>query len=197
MANANLQLKNYSRSEKQFLQALELSKANQFNEETFTICIGLSELYLAQSNLKLAEAYALEALGLADKSGSLEYIADANKALYLITKKASRFSESIAYMEVYQLYRDSLQTIDKVEIIADLETKYQTAQKEQEIATQKLEITAKESAIKSQRFQIYGLISGLVILLLAGFIFYNQYKNQQKQKLQAASCHFARKRTWL
>lgn len=186
IANANFELKNYTLSEEQFLEALELSKANQFEEETFTISLGLSKLYLEQSKLKLAENYAKEAHALANKTGSLEDMADVNKLSYLIAKKAQRFSESINYLEAYQLYSDSLEGIEKVQVIADLETKYQTAKKEQEIVNQQLDIASKASAIKTQRLQIFTLIGGLVILILFLLIFYTQFRSKQQQKLQQA-----------
>ncbi len=186
LAKSNFHLKNYSLSEKQFLEAFELSLANQLEEETFTISLGLSNLYLAQAKLQLAKEYAQKAFVLARKTGSLEDLAEVNKMLYRITKNAQRYAESMAYLEASQQYHDSVQGIQKVQVIADLETKYQTAKKEQEIAHQKLDIAAKESAIKSQRMQIFGLISSLFILSLFAFIFYNQYRNKQKQKMQKA-----------
>lgn len=186
LAKANFHLRNYSLAEKQFLEALQLSIANQFEEETFTISLGLSELYLEKNNLPLAQEYAHKAYMLTQTTGSIEDLADVNKALYLITKKTHNYTESMAYLEAYQVYHDSVQGIEKMKVIADLETKYQTVKKEQKIALQKLDIAAKESSIKSQKLQISILIGSLIILSLFGFMYYNHYRNKQKQKLQQA-----------
>jgi len=159
--------------------------------------VTIAEMYQQRALYKKAIATYEKTLELSNDIGFVDltrYVYSMLEQCYL---KIADYKKAYHNQKMSQLLSDSLLNESKVEAITELQVKYETTQKEQEIATQKLEITAKESAIKSQRFQIYGLISGLVILLLAGFIFYNQYKNQQKQKLQAASCHFARKRTWL
>ena len=87
---------------------------------------------------------------------------------------------------LYKQLSDSIRNESNTKNFNDILTRYQTAEKEQEIANQQLELSEKESEIQAKRIQIGGLIGGLVILILFGFIFYNQYQAKQNQKLQAA-----------
>ena len=90
------------------------------------------------------------------------------------------------YQNEARALADSLFNDRKIKTVAELQTKYETAEKEQEIVNQQLELSEKESEIQAKRIQIGGLIGGLVILILFGFIFYNQYQAKQNQKLQVA-----------
>ena len=152
----------------------------------------------AQSMTNLAELYIklgnqTEALKLLEESEDLAFEADSKREIYLVELNYARFLESIGdyqaaleKLKVAEAYEDSVINLESRTKVLELETKYATAQKEQQIANQKLQLSEKEASLRTQQLQIAGLIGGLVILILFGLVFYNQYRAKQNQKLQAA-----------
>lgn len=146
---------------------------------------------LAEFHIKMGKQKA--ALELLEESEKLAYEADSKREIYLVELNYARFLESIGNYQmalekfkVAEDYEDSMINLESRAKVLELETKYQTAEKEQEIANQKLELSEKEASLRIQQLQIAGLIGGLVILILFGLVFYNQYRAKQNQKLQAA-----------
>ena len=146
---------------------------------------------LAELHIKMGKQKA--ALELLEESEKLAYEADSKREIYLVELNYARFLESIGNYQmalekfkVAEDYEDSMINLESRAKVLELETKYQTAEKEQEIANQKLELSEKEASLRIQQLQIAGLIGGLVILILFGLVFYNQYRAKQNQKLQAA-----------
>ena len=81
---------------------------------------------------------------------------------------------------------DSIFNEQKSKAVLELETKYETAKKEQLLAEQELSLANKETELKAKQSQVIGLVGGIIILVLFGLIFYNAYKNRQDQKMQLA-----------
>ncbi|MEQ9205221.1 MAG: tetratricopeptide repeat protein [Cyclobacteriaceae bacterium] len=179
-----------SEDEKEFLQtSLRSKKYFELRNNPFELSQIYNNIARGYSLFNRSDSalfYSNKALNLAEESKNNERLMQTFKIRKEVMASLNRLNEAYAASLKYDIYKDSVLSAEKQKGIDELQTKYETAQKEQEIANQKLEITSKESSIKSQRFQIYGLLSGLLIVLLAGFIFYNQYKNKQQQKLQAA-----------
>ncbi|MEQ8237806.1 MAG: sensor histidine kinase [Cyclobacteriaceae bacterium] len=142
--------------------------------------------YINLNRYSLAIKYLDEALRLSNKIGEKRVRQTIHSSLAKAYFNSNKFREAYLHADSSQVLEDTLRGSEIQEQLSELNVKYETAQKEQEITEQKLEIAEQETTIQWKRFQVYGLIGGLVIVLLAGFIFYNQYKNKQQRKLQAA-----------
>ncbi|MFY0605705.1 MAG: sensor histidine kinase [Cyclobacteriaceae bacterium] len=186
LAQAYAGLGAYDLAEKLFAEGLQIATSNKMEEESFTLCIGMARVLLTQEKMEEAIDYGSRCLQKAQQTQSLEDLADANQFMYLTLKKAGSTDQALQYLETFRTYKDSLDNTEKVEAIAEIETKYQTAQKEQEIANQKLELAIKESELGAKRIQIIGLVAGMIIIMLSALMYYNHHKAKQRQILQAA-----------
>lgn len=127
-----------------------------------------------------------EALALAEKYDDKPFMKDFCESLSEVYARMNDFDNAYKYYTRFDLLNDSIRSEENRKTVNDLLIKYQTAQKEQEIANQKLEIATKESELSFKRFQIIGLVAGIAILILFGLVFYNQYKSKQERQFQAA-----------
>ncbi|WP_124980192.1 ATP-binding protein [Nonlabens xiamenensis] len=156
----------------------------------------------ANSLVTLAEMYQLD--GQYDKG-----IATVERAITLMdTTEYKRMSEietiyarllaldqnhrgsAAAYARALRL-RDSYEETARTAQAQEYYEKYQTAQKEQEIAEQRAELAEKELAITERNRYISLLIAAAIFIILLGFFFYRQQRirniqRQQKNELQLA-----------
>ncbi len=114
------------------------------------------------------------------------YMLEGWKYELAVLEQENDYRRTLETFKKYQQTKDSINLEAQKKNIAELETKYQTELKERQIVEKNLEIASQEASIQSQRNQIISLISGLIIVLLFGSIFYIQFRNKQKAKLQSA-----------
>jgi len=86
------------------------------------------------------------------------------------------------YLNKWQVLRDSLFSIKNQEIITELQTKYETEKKVQEIITLKNESKIKQLELKKQEnIRNYTILISLIIIIFSTVYFYN--KKQKNEKL--------------
>jgi signal transduction histidine kinase len=85
----------------------------------------------------------------------------------------------------YTLYKDSVESDKNKNLIANLDIKYQTAQKEKIIAQKNLDVARKEVQLqKSRQMSVYSIGSAIVALMVAFLVFFyfrSKRKLDQKQ----------------
>ncbi len=96
--------------------------------------------------------------------------------LYKDAVKKKQFKKALDYYEQYQKASDSLGNQIMAEKIVELETKYQTQKKEQQIALQKTTIVNKNTTI--------ALLASLFIGLFLTVVVYVTHQKQKKLKLE-------------
>lgn len=98
------------------------------------------------------------------------------------------FKDAYNYQVKYAAFKDSFYSKQNTRTIAEVESRFQWAQKERALSEKQLQLTQKDLALeKSNRNVLYAL-SGVVILLLVATMFYFQGRNRKRAfafKLQA------------
>ncbi len=122
-----------------------------------------------------AKNYIEKATMLAVADNNTELLSKIHETAYTIFKTTHDYEQSLYHLERYYAYKDSVNNIETQHAITDVETKYQTAEKEQRILQLKVE---KEH----QRVLWLSIVVGLVIVILVSFILFSGYRNAQKIK---------------
>jgi len=89
------------------------------------------------------------------------------------------------YHEKFAAYRDSVFNESKAEAIADMQTKYETEKKENEIKLLNKDQELSAAKIRRQETLRNSLIGGSVLIIIIGLLLFNRYRFTQKQKHQA------------
>lgn len=156
--------------------------------------ISISKLVLASAQLNLknkqeAVRLAKEAYHSGKETGAIQIVRDASSFLSKVYSDEKDFKNAYFYIQEYLSAKDSLLDEEKNKAIAELNAKYETNKKEQEIINLKkneqikeLELAQKESEIKAKRNQQYALIMGICMLIFFSVFIYNRFKLSQKQK---------------
>lgn len=91
------------------------------------------------------------------------------------------------YMDQFSTIKDSLLSLENIELIKKLNTKYETEKKDLQIKNQSLEISAqeKENAAKN-RVLLIGTI-GLIVVVIFAFVAFRNFKKTQRANLIISS----------
>lgn len=141
------------------------------------------EAYCLQQEWKKAIAITEPALA---KINSLKitHLADhAHKTLADAYEALGQYKKANEHRKLYSLLRDSLQLVQKLEMIYDMEVKYRLSDKDKQLAQQELAIERNESRIKSKNFWIIAISAGFLLISLISILLY--WNNFHKQTLQA------------
>lgn len=97
-------------------------------------------------------------------------------------EKTGQYKDALYHKNLYLTLHDSLLRKDRLDMINQLEIRYQIAEKDKEITRQKLTAVEAENKIKSKNFL---LASSFFAILLLSIIFVSWlYNSRNKQKLQ-------------
>lgn len=101
-----------------------------------------------------------------------------------VYQKQGNFEKAFEDLRLLQQVKDSVFRVQRDKSTQEMETKYQTAKKEKEIAIQKQNLLDRELQLKNRNLYIIVISSILVILVILSFGFYKrqQFKRSQLQR---------------
>ncbi len=166
--------------------ALQLYQRYDNQKEGSLVYRRLAECYQQQNDLATALTKADSALLLAQAANTFDEIAEAAWVLSQIEHALGRDAAAYQHLALYTAYYDSVMQRDNLATINELETKYQTEQKEKDLAEQALLLAKSENDLRTQQLQIGGLAALVIILVLFGLLYYRHIRNRQQSQLQAA-----------
>ena len=169
-----------------FQLAIKLSQKYGNLKEQALIQYRLSQAYNQTGNSSKALEFGRNSLLNAQKAESLEDIRNAHAAMADAANSLGNYKMAFDNQRLYKQYSDSVFNLEKAQAVAEIDTKFKTAEKEKTIAEQKLTLAEQEVDIKEQQANIAWLGGGILVLVLGGIIFYVQNKAQQKAQLQEA-----------
>jgi adenylate cyclase len=135
-----------------------------------------SALEYFSKSLKFAE----ESQSPDDRKNAYKGIADANEGL-------GRFQDAYKYYKQYSECKDSLFNIETEKEISSIQNKFEIEKYENDISLQKSEIEKQDIRIEKQQFQLFGLITGVILLLSLSIAVYTGYKRKKKDNIVISS----------
>lgn len=152
----------------------------------------MSYLYLEMGKLKLASQFGEDGIKLSKEIGELETRKKIYEQLVLIYTKDEATEKLNHTYKNYIALRDELDSLGKDKEIFELEAKYQTEKKEQEIA---LLTTQNQLARQEKQNQLYLLLGIVLIVVIVAVFFFILYRNRQKtanklKELDKMKSHF-------
>jgi len=144
--------------------------------------IMMGEAYVLQKEYDKAIAVTLPALAEAEKLEIITTTDNAHKNLADAYEALGQYQKAAEQRKLYSDVRDSITKAEKLEVIYDLEMKYQITEKNKEIAQKELAIAQNESRLKTKNIWIVGITASLVLLTLLSLLVYRN--NIHKQKIQ-------------
>lgn len=167
----------FEKAEVLYNESLELAKSINSFDGIVNISESLGEVKVRQGKKEEALKSYLFALEYTQKNNNTFMELDLLKKLSELNSSIGKYKESEVLLNRYITLNDSLNLIEKNKFAKDLETRYQTAKKEQEIILLNSQNDLVAQQKKSQR-NLFLVLLGLVsVVALSLFML---YKNRQK-----------------
>ena len=100
---------------------------------------------------------------------------------------AKEYKKSLKYFQKYSNLRDSIINGEKLKLLTEVETKFETEKKEQQILLQETKISEQKAKVKKKNIQIVAFIAVSFLLLLLVFAAYRSYKNKKRANVILAN----------
>ena len=167
-----------------FTDFLALSRNTSYREGEAHALIGLGDIASMREQPGKARKYYMQSLALADSIHLAQVRKTAHSSLSELAESTGDLRDALYHYRMYTRIKDSLFTADRTRTISEMQTKYETRQKQQENDLLKAENDLKDRRIKA----LYTVIGGFMILLAAIAAFIWQYRRiSQARKLLAES----------
>lgn len=171
-----LQMENPARAAPYINRSLNIAAAYNMREATVRGQLDLAKVYLLQQNYQQA----LTAVEKAERGASdlelPELLVNAYETRYTIYNNQDDYRQALHYYRLKTQLKDSLFTVAQSRAISELEMKYQTAQKEKDIALLNAQNLLQKKIVGQQSISIIALIFGALFLSVLLFLAYRNYR---------------------
>ncbi len=178
----------YTRALEFLNETLEFSRKHQQYSNIAATSLSLALCYSGMGNYDSAIALNSEAIRIYEGQQNYQVLKEAylNQSRFL--EKMGNFREANTHLKLHYMVLDTIFSKEKVQLIEDLQTKYETEKKESEIASLSQQAAIQELKI-AQRNQtiVIGLVGFVLILIVAYFIY--RERSIKKDRIQTELEH--------
>ena len=169
---------------KHLQQALALQREVADKEGISFALQSMAEAYFTSGNINSSLTYYKQMLELAEEVKNQQGLSDAYLGLTKVYERKKSYALALEAHKSYMATKDSLLNATSKKQLSELQTKYDTEKKEQQIQSLNQENTIQKLSISKRNITI-GSIAGLFVISIAfAALFYNRYKMKQEAKLQ-------------
>ena len=121
-------------------------------------------------------------LNIAKEIGALYLERAAYGNLFTAYDSLRNYKKAYYFHKLYKQANDSLFNEEKNEKLTEMETRYQSEKKEQQLKLKDTQIAKQNAEIRQKNTQLIAFIGGFVLLLVLALIIFRSYRQQKKQK---------------
>lgn len=164
----HMQQEHYELAVDYLMEALEINNSRD-QELSSIIHENLAKLYISSEEYDSAITHAKQTLSLSEDFGTQLGVKIGHELMADVYQKMGDFEKALVSQQNLMAVKDNILNAEKARQINELQTKYETAQKEKEIAL--LEQEKQRQAILRNVF-----LAGLILVGTIGFLVYNRQK---------------------
>lgn len=187
LGEVDLLREDYRSARSYFNKSLTLKQAAQDYTGQVVTLKNLGKLELLTGNFRQAEGFLNQGKILATQTNSLEYLRDILFLLADVYSKTGQFKNAFDHNQQLIAVKDSLLNKEKAIIISELQTRFETEKKEQQLLLMQQENQLQEANLKQQNAVIalllIGILLGLVILVLVWINARNTRQSKQRVEM--------------
>lgn len=151
------------------------------DSQNIVVCLNnIGDIYYALGKYNQAIDSSKKSLEIAKKLNSKTGVKSSALSLTKSYVEKQNFKEAYFNHVLYTQVKDSLFNEESAKILQEMETKYQTEKKQQEIEKQKLTIDKQDAQARTERIMRFAMLGGLVLVILIALQVFRGYKQKKK-----------------
>ncbi len=176
-----IEIKKYDLALKYLEKSFKISKDLDYVPGEITNLFKIGRTYTKLKQYKSAEEHLLEAMEMEKKHNDLTFISSIYEDLYQMYEMSGKYKKAVEYFKLYKEANDSLSQIRNVQQLNELQTKYETEQKESENLKLKNQNKINKLIIVRQRLVVIAASFIIVLSIIILIIFIVNRNNRKKQ----------------
>lgn len=173
-------VRSWGQAKESLTQALSLAEQIKSQQEIALAHFHLGNFYFRQFSPELAKRHLLKSLNISNELGIKELAMYAHQKLANVYEQEGNLAQAYSNFKSFTLLKDELFSEESQKVITEMQTKYETEKKEQEIKLLSNEKTLLHLENQRQRLVIFIAIGGLTIILAFALLLINMVRQKQK-----------------
>lgn len=169
-------------AERLYLRARDISLQEQDHQLLAEAYCKLAGVNLARGRLPQAEGQCLECLGLAIQTAYIEKQAEAHELLTRIYQGKGDLHKALEHYRLFSHLKDSIFSAEQYKAIAELEIKYASDKKEQQLALYREQGEVQRLKILQKNRMLIAAAAGIFMIILIAYLLFRQSRMRSKQK---------------
>ena len=165
-----------------YQQALQIARQKDDQPGIAKIEGKLGTAFLQLQDFKKALELLENSAEIAKNQGSLELLINTKFNLSELYETLGQHQLSFQYYKQYSQLKDSLFNAEKYRALKEMEVKYESEKKEQQLALLTQANEVQQLKLSRRNRLLFGSLAGIILLLLIGYLLYNQYRLKSKHK---------------
>lgn len=187
IANVNINLgshfgyaRDWKKAKDHLNKGLKIAKDLNSSYDIAIAYFHLGEVNYLQGDVEQAEYYFIESNRIFEELGVKDYLIHTYNKLARIYEKKGDLIKALNFTRQYNYLKDEIFSEKNQKIITEMQTKYETEKKEQEIKLLSNEKALQKSVIQRQRLMIVLTVGGLLVILGFAGLLINMIRQKQK-----------------
>jgi tetratricopeptide (TPR) repeat protein len=147
----------------------------------------IGNVYMGKLDFHEARKHLLKGYELAGSINAKPDIMAICKSLSLCDSALGNFKSAFTWFRKYSVVRDSILNEASAKRTAEMQSKYESDKKEQQIKLLELDNSLLEKDSELERFWRYALMAGISLALLVSLLLLNRYRLKQKANVELAA----------
>ncbi len=173
---------NYDEAIAYYLKALEISEQEQDIVSLAEIDGNFFEIYLLKHDYAKAMEYSRRSLVFSDQASSMAIKCHALVTMSEIYEATGRIPEALEYYKLYSSLKDSMFSAEKYRAIAEMEKKYESEKKEQQLALLQEKTEVQKLKLSQGERLLIGSGIGIVLLIIISYLLFRQSRLKTRHK---------------
>jgi signal transduction histidine kinase len=139
-----------------------------------------SHILQQKGDYKTLKAFTEKVLDKKGQKDNIEFLADIYGFSAEANYKLGNYKPAYDQLQQKLVFNDSILKVENNRIMADMEFRYQTSQKEKALSQNQLQLAQKNLQLEKNRQYIYYTLAALIVALLIAALFYIRFRNKKR-----------------
>ncbi|HET7899092.1 MAG TPA: histidine kinase, partial [Flavisolibacter sp.] len=139
-----------------------------------------SDVLRQKKDYRTLKAFLEKVLTKAGPKDNIEFLADIYGFLAEANYNLGHYKTAYDQLNQKLVFNDSILKVENNRIMADMEFRYQTAQKENALSQSQLQLAHKDLQLQKNRQYMYYTLAALIVALLIAILFYIRYHHRRR-----------------